>query len=344
MFASGYYPLLFLRFIVGVGVGGLSVPFDILAEFMSAGNRGRGLICIEYFWAAGTLFVNGVAWSALDSLGWRYVVGFSTIPVVLGLAAFVWLPESPQWLLSQRRGGDALDVLRRCAALNGRPNVLPDGTTLTRLSELEDLQFEPSEDGIAVDSLDAVAVVRQQGFRRASEAWIAAKARHKAPSTVEASSISPVRYYCPTNLPLCDVRLGGHWNANRRRMYGHLYQAPRARSSSSPRARSSSSVQQAVLFGPTLRRTTILCWIIWFTAYFAYYGLILILPEVLGRGSNATSSTPEGACCTPDLELRAVSRFRFSCVTRSSKENSLFNRASLDRFFFAARRVHRQVT
>ena len=138
---------------------------------------------IEYFWAFGTMLVNGLAWATLDSLGWRYLVGLSTIPVVLGLGAFVWLPESPHWLLTVGRGDEALDVLRHCALLNGKADAFPPGTTLVS--------------------------------------------------------------HAPTD------------------------------------ATSSISFSPAVLFSPGLRRTTFLCWVIWPFAYFAYYGTLLILPEVL---------------------------------------------------------------
>ena len=83
---------------------------DILAEFSSPELRGRGLIFLEYFWAVGTIFVNGVAWACLDSLGWRWMVGLTAIPVVLALPFFRLLPESPHWLLSQGRSAEALQV------------------------------------------------------------------------------------------------------------------------------------------------------------------------------------------------------------------------------------------
>ena len=47
--------LLFYRFMVGLGVGGSTVPFDILAEFVPNTHRGRDLLVIEYFWTGGSL-------------------------------------------------------------------------------------------------------------------------------------------------------------------------------------------------------------------------------------------------------------------------------------------------
>lgn len=53
--ANNFWTLLLFRFMVGFGVGGLTVPFDTLAEFVPNSHRGSNLLLIEYFWTAGTL-------------------------------------------------------------------------------------------------------------------------------------------------------------------------------------------------------------------------------------------------------------------------------------------------
>jgi hypothetical protein len=53
--ANDFMSLVFFRFTVGFGVGGLTVPFDTLAEFVPNSHRGSNLLLIEYFWTAGTL-------------------------------------------------------------------------------------------------------------------------------------------------------------------------------------------------------------------------------------------------------------------------------------------------
>ena len=49
-FAVDFYMLVTLRFAVGVGIGGMGVPFDLLAEFMPPHLRGKALMGIEFFW------------------------------------------------------------------------------------------------------------------------------------------------------------------------------------------------------------------------------------------------------------------------------------------------------
>lgn len=49
-FSTTFAMLVVMRAVVGVGIGGLAVPFDILAEFMPTHIRGKALMGIEYFW------------------------------------------------------------------------------------------------------------------------------------------------------------------------------------------------------------------------------------------------------------------------------------------------------
>eukprot|EP00729_Bicosta_minor_P001149 gene1149-15931_t len=69
-FSVNYAMLVIMRGLCGIGIGGLSVPFDVLAEFVQPQYRGRALMSVEYFWTVGTMFSAGMAWIMLDSLGW----------------------------------------------------------------------------------------------------------------------------------------------------------------------------------------------------------------------------------------------------------------------------------
>lgn len=80
--------LVVMRGLVGVGIGGLSVPFDVLAEFVRPDLRGRVLMSVEYFWCFGTVFAAGMAWLLLERLGWRAYVLICSAPVLLALPVF----------------------------------------------------------------------------------------------------------------------------------------------------------------------------------------------------------------------------------------------------------------
>ncbi|KDO33549.1 hypothetical protein SPRG_19183 [Saprolegnia parasitica CBS 223.65] len=118
-FATNVYYLMACRAVVGFGVAGSLVPFDLMAEFLPDKERGRILLYFQLFWTVGIGFVAVLAWSVLDRLGWRWLTGLCATPLVLVLASFPWMPESPKWLCDQMRFDEALVVLRMTACLNG---------------------------------------------------------------------------------------------------------------------------------------------------------------------------------------------------------------------------------
>ncbi len=112
--------LLIFRTLVGFGVGGGAVPFDLLAEFLPGSHRGSYLMSIEYAWTFGSLFVVGVAWASLTSAGWRQLTFITAVPVTLAsIACFIFLPESPRWLMIKGRISEAEDIMKKAAATCG---------------------------------------------------------------------------------------------------------------------------------------------------------------------------------------------------------------------------------
>jgi len=136
-FVNSYRALLATLFMVGWGVGGLTVPFDILAEFLPSNARGKNLLVIEYFWTVGVLFVVCIAYYTLgdghETSNWRLFVTICTIPCWLSIViGFFFVPESPRWLCSQGRCEEAMVILRHAAKTNRHDvNVLyPEGMRL----------------------------------------------------------------------------------------------------------------------------------------------------------------------------------------------------------------------
>mmetsp|Transcript_20034 Transcript_20034/g.26452 ORF Transcript_20034/g.26452 Transcript_20034/m.26452 type:complete len:517 (-) Transcript_20034:207-1757(-) len=118
---SPSYPfLLVFRFFVGVGVAGSVIPYDLCLELIPITKRGS-MAFLTAIWGMGSMFVAGIAWVALDALGWRWVVGLCTIPMCcLLLTARMW-PESPRWLLSQGRDKEAMEILTYIAYVSNVP-------------------------------------------------------------------------------------------------------------------------------------------------------------------------------------------------------------------------------
>ena len=107
-------------FVIGFGVGGLTVPFDILAEFLPTDGRGTNLLCIEYFWTIGCLYVVAVVYVFQHQ--WRVFVALCTLPCLLSLImGIIYVPESPRWLAEQDgRLQEATQGLHAAAKVNGK--------------------------------------------------------------------------------------------------------------------------------------------------------------------------------------------------------------------------------
>lgn len=157
-FCNSFTALVLVRMMVGFGVGGLLVPFDILAELVPVEHRGRDLVFIEYFWTFGTLLVPLVAFLTLgnevDDIndnqdGWRYFVAICALPCLLSaIIGTCLVPESPRWLLTVGKADKAMEILRQGAKANHKDPfvVFPEGTMLKaeqpEASSIKDL-FDP---------------------------------------------------------------------------------------------------------------------------------------------------------------------------------------------------------
>eukprot|EP00536_Pseudo-nitzschia_multiseries_P006125 jgi/Psemu1/192373/e_gw1.126.79.1 len=123
-FCTDFSQILVLRFLVGVGVGGLTIPYDALGEFLPSTFRGPSILCTSFFWTTSSLVVPLLADG--DNSSWRSFVVLCAVPgLVSTVLGIVWVPESPRWLLTKGKHDKALGVLREAAATNGRDPFLP---------------------------------------------------------------------------------------------------------------------------------------------------------------------------------------------------------------------------
>jgi MFS family permease len=72
--------LLLIRFMVGIGLGGVPVAFALFAEFCPVAGRGGWLIALQAFWTFGSMAEAAVAWGVLMTLGWRVLLALSAAP------------------------------------------------------------------------------------------------------------------------------------------------------------------------------------------------------------------------------------------------------------------------
>ena len=127
--SPSYGAIVVARGLVGFGIGGVPVAFSLMMEFLPVAQRGTWGMGVVLFWSGGAMFESLVAMYVMPTLGWRWLVAISSLP--LGLLLLLWpvLPESPRWLVGQGRLEEASLVLEQAARING--TQLPPGKLST---------------------------------------------------------------------------------------------------------------------------------------------------------------------------------------------------------------------
>ncbi|KAL9268642.1 Organic cation/carnitine transporter 7-like protein [Drosera capensis] len=150
-FAPNYASLIFLRALVGMGLGGGPVLLSWFIEFVPAPKRGTWMVIFQAFWTIGTIFEASLAWIIMPSLGWRWLLALSAIPTSFLLVFYGKTPESPRYLCMKGRTKDAVEVLEKIARMNR--TKLPIGVLVSdhQVEEERDLSLE-SEDAMLLSS------------------------------------------------------------------------------------------------------------------------------------------------------------------------------------------------
>ena len=87
-----------LRFFVGMGLGGeLPVASTLVSESVPARERGRVVVLLESFWAAGWLIAAIISYFIIPSFGWRIALLLTALPALYALYLRINLPDSPQF-------------------------------------------------------------------------------------------------------------------------------------------------------------------------------------------------------------------------------------------------------
>ncbi|KAJ2951119.1 hypothetical protein O0L34_g5507 [Tuta absoluta] len=121
--AAAYIPefwtFTFFRFLVGTSVGGTMVTtFVIVMEFV--GTKYRDVISALYQvpFNLGHMLLPMFGYFFRDFSNFQLAI---SIPAVILLVYFVFVPETPRWLIAVRRTDEAISVLERVAKVNKRP-------------------------------------------------------------------------------------------------------------------------------------------------------------------------------------------------------------------------------
>ncbi|KAJ8307716.1 hypothetical protein KUTeg_014732 [Tegillarca granosa] len=96
---------------IGIGLASMTVPVYI-AECAPTELRGR-LVTINNLFITGGQFIASVmdgAFSYYDN-GWRLMFGLAGVPSVIQFIGFLFLPESPRWLMKKKKEDKARSAL-----------------------------------------------------------------------------------------------------------------------------------------------------------------------------------------------------------------------------------------
>ncbi|WP_461224570.1 MFS transporter [Lacticaseibacillus suihuaensis] len=97
--ATGYAMFMVLRLIIGAGLGGeLPVASTLVSESVETKHRGRSVVLLESFWAAGWLLAAVVSYFVIPHWGWRVAMVLTGLCALYALYFREGLNESPAFL------------------------------------------------------------------------------------------------------------------------------------------------------------------------------------------------------------------------------------------------------
>jgi MFS family permease len=124
-FSPSFVWILVFRGLVGFGIGGAPQAVTLLGEFLPLKQRARCLVFSVTYWSIGACFEVYLAILIMPTLGWRWFLGVSSIPLLIFLFLCFWLPESARFHLISNKPDLALKTLKRIADDN--KSCLPEG-------------------------------------------------------------------------------------------------------------------------------------------------------------------------------------------------------------------------
>ena len=128
VFATGYPMLLVARVVLGLAVGAASATVPTyLGEIAPAAVRGRVLTVNQLMITIGIMVAYLVNVAFSSSGNWRAMFGVGAVPALVMLVGAFWaLPESPTWLLTNRRVDQARQVFSRVAGDRGGDRLVAE--------------------------------------------------------------------------------------------------------------------------------------------------------------------------------------------------------------------------
>jgi MFS family permease len=131
--SDGPLGLLVGQFVLGIGIGiDFPVSSSYVSELMPRAARSRMVVATIALQSVGMLIAAAISVALLTGVtaagDWRLIVGSAALAALVFLAARLFVPESPRWLIEHGRGGEAAVLIGRLA-----PGVPPPAAAAAML-------------------------------------------------------------------------------------------------------------------------------------------------------------------------------------------------------------------
>ncbi|XP_075858930.1 solute carrier family 22 member 1 isoform X2 [Microcebus murinus] len=127
----GYVSVLLFRLLQGlVSKGSWMAGYTLITEFVGLDYRRTVAILYQAFFTVGLVLLAGLAYAIPH---WRWLQLAVSLPTFLFLLNYWCVPESPRWLLSQKRNSQAVEIMNHIAQKNGK--LPPEDVKMLSLEE-----------------------------------------------------------------------------------------------------------------------------------------------------------------------------------------------------------------
>lgn len=118
--ATSFAVLCMLRFFAGVGLGGeLPVASTLVSESVPVKERGRVIVLLESFWAAGWLVAALISYFVIPKYGWQLAFIIGAVPVFYAIYLRRNIEDSPRYLNQAKE--KKLNFLQRVKFIWSKP-------------------------------------------------------------------------------------------------------------------------------------------------------------------------------------------------------------------------------
>ncbi|MBO6810341.1 MULTISPECIES: MFS transporter [Marinobacter] len=140
-FATNAWQFGILRFIAGLGIGGVMPNVvSLMSEYSPARKRSTLVALMFSGYAVGGMMSAGLGIWIVPNFGWEIMFYLAIVPMLLLPLMIKYLPESVAFLMAQKREGEARDVLCEVApfkAINEQDVLIVPPTTESKAPVLE---------------------------------------------------------------------------------------------------------------------------------------------------------------------------------------------------------------